>query len=81
MYVPSWLITGEITRLPVVTMLCWLVFWLAFAADAGYFIIRVLTAKNLDPLQQLFWLMALQSAAPIAAPIYWWRHIRPKVHG
>jgi hypothetical protein len=75
-YIPAWLIVGAM-KLPTAASGCLAVLWLVFFATTGYFIIKVLTAKGMDPLRQLLWFMALYSVAPIAAPIYWWRHVRP----
>jgi hypothetical protein len=75
-YVPVWLIAGT-ARLPVAVSACLAVLWLGFFVTTGYFIIKVLNAKGMGPMQQLLWFMALYSAAPIATPIYWWQHIRP----
>jgi hypothetical protein len=77
-YVPVWLIVGA-TKLSMAATGCWAALWLGFFATTGYFIIKVLTAKGMDPLRQLLWFMALYSVAPIAAPIYWWQYVRPLV--
>jgi hypothetical protein len=74
-FFPGWLITGHIQRLPIPIVLILLLCWLGFAATAAYFMVRVLTQHNVHRLYRLFWFMALQGAAPISAPIYWWRHV------
>jgi hypothetical protein len=74
-FLPGWLVTGHIVRLPVPIVLVLLLCWLAFAATAAYFMVRVLTEHNVDRIHRLVWFMALQGVAPISAPIYWWRHI------
>jgi hypothetical protein len=74
-FLPGWLMTGHVVRLPVPIVLVLLLCWLGFAATAAYFMVRVLTEHNLHRIHRLFWFMALQGAAPISAPIYWWRHI------
>jgi hypothetical protein len=74
-FFPGWLATGHVARLPVPIVLGLLLCWIGFAATAAFFMVRVLTQHNVDRIHRLFWFMALQGAAPISAPIYWWLHV------
>jgi len=48
-------------------------YWLASLAYTAVFIVHALRNRRLQPAARLPWIVGFAFAAPVAAPVYWWK--------